>query len=65
MLFAVPVLHVCCSASHASSPTCLRASCARPQAARLSVMGLLAHLEHTLGRCVAASALESMAIAVK
>lgn len=35
------------------------------QAARLSVMGLLAHLELTLGRCVAASALESMAIAVK
>jgi hypothetical protein len=35
------------------------------QAARLSVMGLLAHLELTLGRCVAASALESMGIAVK
>lgn len=28
-------------------------------------MGLLAHLELTLGRCVAASALESMGIAVK
>jgi hypothetical protein len=28
-------------------------------------MGLLAHLELTLGRCVAASALESMSIAVK
>lgn len=35
------------------------------QAARLSVIGLLAHLELTLGRCVAASALESMGIAVK
>lgn len=35
------------------------------QATKLSVMGLLAHLELTLGRCVAASAIESMAIAVK